>query len=416
MHPFIVPAEIRMSVRIDYKMDTTIEHLEEIHGVGTTIQVSPGQFQVYHTLDERLSEWTDTDNIDDCIDIRILHSTLKTERMPDMVYESFELDVQKKPLNDLTAFQKVVATYKSFVKKDAIFNPKTGIWSSDMMGVWYSFCQTALRGSEYGTSVKKQQTIFSLCLTLPDLDGTVCNNRLLYRDCIWNLATSSREDFNHAYYFTQSLPRNRGNPTVYAQVFKILFEDAHDDINIRNELWKSVSVPGTGITLVGAIGTGKKTFTNHVLRSFPGYTGFVTDGRMFEFKNQFPNSDDIDAFLRTHEAIEAMDHIIQDGYNLWKTEGFKRIRELALLKRDFHGQKETFEDIFKNTFKVVAGKHHRLDSVEVYTVFKDLGESEFIIRRKLARMGIENKYERNVEGRIHFFTGIIKKELETLWS
>jgi len=84
----------------------------------------------------------------------------------------------------------------------------------DVMGAWFRMCQDALEGTKYGTQVRLQQTIFSLCSTLPDsqdffdLGLKKSLGKLLYKDCVWNLETAAREPFNPEYYFTVSIPRN----------------------------------------------------------------------------------------------------------------------------------------------------------------------------------------------------------------
>ena len=430
----------------------------------------------------------------------------------------------EEPLNDKTAFEKVILKFGSIVKRyqssTMIFNESNGIWFSkheDVLGLWYKLCQEVLSGTNYGTQVKKQQTIFNLCSTLPDSADFFERGRqnrlgkLLYKDCVWNIETNSREPFNPEYFFKFAIPRLRGvyNKKAYDEVFKLLFNDTQSDVKERNELWKYLSVAATGkhnkrclVNNIGLSGTGKTTLINAFLAAFPGYandikmsafivtnftkanehndellkfensrwlftseqvgiadcelvknyTGgdslnargcgsksgksFYSESLLFTmsngplkfnkmdealldrikpffWKNQFKNPcEDVVKILNTAEGHEALDCIIQDGYNLWKKEGFLQVESLDTLKNDIKGDQESFDDIFERVFKVEEDKKNKdfwIKSTEVYNFFADLKESDFNIKYKMSKKGIECKQERSPHGRHIYFKGLSYK-------
>jgi hypothetical protein len=435
--------------------------------------------------------------------------------------EKSEKKADEEPLNDKTAFEKVISKFGSIVKRyqssTMIFNETNGIWLSkheDVLGLWYKLCQEVLSGTNYGTQVKKQQTIFNLCSTLPDSEDFFEKGRqnrlgkLLYKDCVWNIETNSRESFNPEYFFKFMIPRTRGvyNKKAYDEVFKLLFNDTQSDVKERNELWKYLSVAATGkqnkrclVNNIGLSGTGKTTLINAFLAAFPGYandikmsafivtnftkandhndellkfensrwlftseqvgtadcelvknytggdslnargcgskTGksFYSESLLFTmsngplkfnkmddallkrikpffWKNQFENPcEDVVKILNTAEGYEALDCIIQDGYNLWKKEGFLCVESLETLKNDIKGDQESFDDIFERVFKVEEDKKNKefwIKSTEVYNFFADLKESDFNIKYKMTEKGIECKQDRGLQGRLHYFKGL----------
>ena len=65
-------------------------------------------------------------------------------------------------------------------------------------------------------------------------------------------------------------------------MFRLLFEDTHDDEAIRNEFWKYLAIASTGkynsrcfISNVGFSGTGKSTLILMMMQAFPGYADSV---------------------------------------------------------------------------------------------------------------------------------------------
>lgn len=432
--------------------------------------------------------------------------------------------VSTETLNDMTAFQKVTEKFGTIIKRfqgsTLIFNEANGIWSSkreDVLGLWYKLCQDTLTGTDYGTQVKKQQTIFNLCSTLPDSEDFFERGRrnrlgkLLYKDCVWNIETNSREAFNPEYFFKYVIPRNRGtyNKEAYDEVFKILFVNTQSDEKERNELWKYLSVAATGkhnkrcmVNNIGLSGTGKSTLIHAFRSAFPGYADSVkmsafivtnftkandhnddllkfehsrwlftseqtgvadcelvksyTGGdflnprgcgskteksfypesllftmsngplkfnkqddallkriKPFFWKNQFENPcDEAIQILNTVEGYEALDFIIQNGYELWKSEGFLQVESLDALKSDIKGDHESFEDIFERVFKIeddTKNKNFWIKSTEVYNYFAELKEDDFNIKYKMKEKGIECKQDRGPQGRLTYFKGLSYK-------
>jgi hypothetical protein len=136
----------------------------------------------------------------------------------------------------------------------------------------------------------------------------------------------------------------------------------------------------------------------------------------FFWKNEFKDSnDEAVAILNTDEACDALDCILQDGYNLFKKEGFLKIESLETLKNDIRGDSDTFDDIFEKRFELVPDK--KLDkncwmkTSVVYAVFSELNESEFNIKHKLLMMGLECKQERGPLGKGMYFKGIIHRPI-----
>jgi hypothetical protein len=428
-------------------------------------------------------------------------------------------------LNDMSAFELVIKKFSNIIKKCQntimIFNGDTGIWSTDhkdTMGLWYKLCQDALRGTKYGTQVKSQQVIFNLCSTLPDSQEFFERGRIqrlgkiLYKDCVWNMDTDSKEPFNPEYYFTRAIPRNRGsfNQEMYDKVFKILFEDTHEDPLIRNEIWKSLSVAGSGrnparcfINNIGPTRCGKSTIINHIIRSFPGYadsislssfvknkfskandhndallkfehnrwifaseqpgggvidhdlvkqytggdrvsprgcgtksvSSFCPDAtlitvsnsplafdkydeatldrlKVFEWTKQFPVDDTVNTTLLDDKACEAMDHIIQRGYNLWLKEKFIENEKLDSLKNDIKCEHNSIEDVFKKKFELcnVDDISKWMRTTDVYPHFKISNESEWNIKRKLETFGVIcKKSMRGLHGQCMYFMGLTLK-------
>ena len=423
-------------------------------------------------------------------------------------------------LTDKTAFAKVIAKYDKFVKRfrsqTLVYNEKNGLWMSnpkDTLGLWFNMCQDVLGDTKYGTQVKHQQTIFNLCLSLPDETEFFAKGRenrlgkLLYEDCVWNIETGCSEPFNHEYFFKHVIPRKRGvyNENTYNEVFNLLFVNTQSDENERNELWKYLSVAATGrnnkrcmVNNIGLSGTGKSTLMNAFINAFPGYADSVkmssfivtnftkandhnddllkfehsrwlftseqtgvadcelikscTGGdflnprgcgvktekpfcpesllftmsnqplkfnkqdpglldriKPFYWKNQFKgNDDDSTKILETIEGFEALDHIIQKGYDLWKKEKFKQVASLDALKDDIKGDRETFEDIFACNY-VIGNPENKILTSDVYPLFETVNESEFNIKRKFNELGVECK--RCTVGGIKktYFIGLVKK-------
>lgn len=424
-------------------------------------------------------------------------------------------------LNDKSAFEKVISKFGTIVKRyqssTMIFNEANGVWLSkheDVLGMWYKLCQEVLVDTNYGTQVKKQQTIFNLCSTLPDSETFFEQGRrnrigkLLYKDCVWNIETNSREAFNPEYFFKYVIPRNRGTykKETYDEVFKILLIDTQSDEKERNELWKYLSVAATGkhnkrcmVNNIGLSGTGKTTLINAFLSAFPGYandikmsafivtnftkandhnddllkfehsrwlftseqvgiadcelvknyTGgdslnargcgskagksFYSESLLFTmsngplkfnkqddallkrikpffWKNQFENScEDIVKILNTTEGHEALDCIIQDGYELWKNEGFLQLESLEILKNDIKGDRSTFDEIFDRVFKIEEDKKDKnfwVKTTDVYNYFSELKEDDFNIKYKMKEKGIEVKKARGLQGQCMYFVGL----------
>ena len=103
---------------------------------------------------------------------------------------------------------------------------------------------------------------------------------MLFKDCVWNFETGSREPFNPEYFFTVGLARvhcDVKNQAVYDTVMRRLFEDTQDDPVIRKEFLKHLSVAATGkhnarcfISNIGFSGTGKSTLIKMMKFAYPG--------------------------------------------------------------------------------------------------------------------------------------------------
>ena len=111
-----------------------------------------------------------------------------------------------------------------------------------------------------------------------------------------------------------------------------------------------------------------------------------------------------------------MDHIIQNGYELWKKEGFLQNDAIDMLKNDIKGEQETFDDIFERSFELVddIDKNHWIKTSDVYETFQELNESEFNIKYKLSEKGIECTKGRGQQGQGMYFKGLVKRQIQII--
>ena len=116
-------------------------------------------------------------------------------------------------------------------------------------------------------------------------------------------------------------------------------------------------------------------------------------------------------FLKNEETYQAVDHIIQYGYNMWKKDGFLDIEELRLFKEELDQEQDVFTELLEEKYVVVndtEDKNNWVKSTEIYKTFKPLKLSDFIIKRKFELLGVKCSFIR-IEGiRATYFQGLTK--------
>jgi hypothetical protein len=96
-------------------------------------------------------------------------------------------------------------------------------------------------------------------------------------------------------------------------------------------------------------------------------------------------------FLRTEEAFQALDHILQDGYNEWKKEGFIEIEELQVFKEELDDEQDIFTELFEIKYEIADKKieDNWILGTDLYRDLKQLKMSDFAIKKKLLAIGVE---------------------------
>ena len=133
--------------------------------------------------------------------------------------------------------------------------------------------------------------------------------------------------------------------------------------------------------------------------------------RGFPWKVKFPECKDgsLD-YLETVEAFEAFDDwLIQEGYSLWKAEGFSEIEELKLFQEELNEEEDPFKNMLEATFEIVDDKENKDNWVlasKVYELFKPCRLQEYGIKRKFEEYGVHCKCGRGNEGNKMYFRGL----------
>jgi len=103
-------------------------------------------------------------------------------------------------------------------------------------------------------------------------------------------------------------------------------------------------------------------------------------------------------FLKTLECYQSLDHILQTGYNDWKTNRFIEIESLQLFKEDIDGEQDTFGEMFESKFNNKKSDKENKDnwilSTEIYRDLKELKMSDWAIKKKMLDLGIDCKRSR----------------------
>jgi hypothetical protein len=123
------------------------------------------------------------------------------------------------------------------------------------------------------------------------------------------------------------------------------------------------------------------------------------------------------AFLETEEAYQAIDHILQYGYDQWSKDkaGFLQIEELLLFREDLNQEQDVFGDLLARTFTIVADKENKsnwVKSSDVYTAFKELKFSDFVITGKFKALGVDRVKARGNDGNLNYFKGLVRMSRE----
>jgi len=116
-------------------------------------------------------------------------------------------------------------------------------------------------------------------------------------------------------------------------------------------------------------------------------------------------------FLRTELAYQALDHIIQDGYNNYLRDGFINHPELELFKEEINDEQDQFSEVLENTYTILNDKEDRegwIKSTEVYNSFKHLKMSDWAIKKRFIALGVECKQVRSDQGKGMYFKGLKK--------
>lgn len=126
----------------------------------------------------------------------------------------------------------------------------------------------------------------------------------------------------------------------------------------------------------------------------------------------------VNDYIKTHDAFDALFWIMQDGYQLFKTQGFCKVEEIDEYTKTFADEQDEFKQIFEEKFEV-GGPGDLLLSDQVYLAFKQCSRSQsHIAQRLLNDYNISKDRRRNAgkwEDKKMCFIGIKPKQVPDLF-
>ena len=430
---------------------------------------------------------------------------------------------------DLNVFSEVMKKFPDYIKRKGtlifIFDERTGMWSSDKEahGIWMNMCEEI----ECGYSYKAMMSAFALTQKLDDSTAFFEKatkarlGKLLYANCIRDIENRKSLPFSSDYFFTLRIDRNFNevpNEEDIQKVFHHLYVEPHENPEVRNELWKTLSMGLTGRNVqrgftmnIAPTRCGKSTCINTHVNSHAPYvksissqtfivsrfakandhndnllllrdtrllfssekpgggeideeliknaTGgdgisaracgqkasesFVSESHLvfmgnsplqfnnkgsalqervkaFRWRVQFPVTGDksVELFLKSDEAKEAMDHIIERGIELYQKEGFVQVKEIVDFTNELNDEDDKFLTAMENHFDLDVGNSDDQDtwilSSSVYRLFKDITEYEVKSRFKDLGVVFGRFRKKGDVNQKSYFKGLVKKQLQTV--
>ena len=116
--------------------------------------------------------------------------------------------------------------------------------------------------------------------------------------------------------------------------------------------------------------------------------------KSFRWKKQFPVSSDksVELFLKSEEAKEAMDYIVDRGIKLYQTEGFIKVAELEEFTKEINEDDDHFLNKLEEIFDLdVANSDNQetwIIASTVYKIFKSILKTEYEIKERFKGQGV----------------------------
>jgi hypothetical protein len=405
--------------------------------------------------------------------------------------------------SNLGVYKEVLEAFPNYIKKKGssvfIFNEKNGMWyqDRDSFGIWMNMCEDV----GWGNELKIMRETFALTQKLDDSTSFFEKatkarlGKLLYSDCIRDIENHISIPFSPDYFFTLRIDRpfpKVPNEVNITKVFQSLYIDPHESEEVRNELWKTISMGMTGRNVergysscIAPTRCGKSTMINTYINShspyvnsisaqtfisskftksndhndnllllkdtrllfasekpgsglidselMKGVTGndkmsaracgqkaeasFYTESylvfmgnsplqfdnkdlalqsrnKSIRWKKQFPVSSDksVELFLKSEEAKEAMDYIVERGIKLYQKEGFIKVSELEEFTAEINEEDDHFLNKLEEVFDLDVGNSDNQDTwilgTTVYKIFKSILKTEYEIKERFKEQGV----------------------------
>ena len=97
--------------------------------------------------------------------------------------------------------------------------------------------------------------------------------------------------------------------------------------------------------------------------------------------------DDMVWLETSQEAMEAMDHIIQWGWNLYKKEGFKKVDSMIQFTEEINDEEDKFTEIFDKYYEL-SSQNDSIPTTEVYPKFREFSTKEYEIKERFKDIGV----------------------------
>jgi len=415
----------------------------------------------------------------------------------------FEEGLDQDQITNLSVYKEIIEAFPNYIKKKGssvfIFNEKNGMWyqDKDAFGIWMNMCEDI----GWGNELKIMRDTFALTQKLDDSTSFFEKatkarlGKLLYSDCIRDIENHISIPFNSDYFFTLRIDRpfpKVPNEVNITKVFQSLYIDPHESVEVRNELWKTISMGMTGRNIergysscIAPTRCGKSTMINTYINSHSPYVNSISaqtfisskfakasdhndnllllkDTRLLfasekpgsglidselwkgitggdkmnaracgqkaeasfyvesylvimansplqfdnkdlalqsrnksiRWKKQFPVSSDksVELFLKSEEAKEAMDYIVERGIKLYQKEGFIKVAELEEFTAEINEEDDHFLNKLEDVFDLDIGNSNDQDTWVVasivYKIFKSILKTEYEIKERFKEQGV----------------------------
>lgn len=127
----------------------------------------------------------------------------------------------------------------------------------------------------------------------------------------------------------------------------------------------------------------------------------------------------VNDYIKTNEAFDALFWILQEGYELFKTQGFCNVPEIDDYTKTFADEQDEFKQIFDEKFEV-GGVGDMLLTDQVYHIFKPFSSSQsHVAQRLLTDYNVSKDRKRNAgkwDDKKMCFIGIKAKQTPDLFT